>query len=74
MPIPFDRGKYITWNDIERCPYSFRGDVFEANMWLKWNQNDDKRLLLIALDRYANEIIENSKRKSHNWINKIFIC
>jgi hypothetical protein len=52
MPIPFIDEENITWNDIERCPFPFSHPD-----WREWNEKDDKRLLLIALDRYADKII-----------------
>lgn len=51
MPIPFNQFQLLTWNDVERCPFPP-----QHPLWLEWNQNDDKRMLLIALEKYANII------------------
>lgn len=49
--IPFDVFDWLRIGDIERCPYPpFRNHPKHA----EWNTNDEKRLTLIALDRYAD--------------------
>lgn len=59
MPIPFyPIDRWIKWKDVERCPYPMFRNHPE---WGPWNERDDKRLLLIALDRYA-EFITNDQR------------
>lgn len=48
--IPFEPiERWIKWIDINRCPYMW-GTSEEHN----WSFEDNKRLLLIALDRYAD--------------------
>lgn len=47
----FNPSKYIKWKDIIRCPYAFKDQ-----RWSEWSRKDDNRLLLIALDRYADEL------------------
>lgn len=47
--IPFDPHNYLKFKDYERCPHKW--DSFECAVWCK---KDDERLLLIALDRYAD--------------------
>lgn len=47
----FDRYDWLKWKDIERCPYPpFSNHPKHTN----WNKQDDKRMLLIALDRYVD--------------------
>jgi hypothetical protein len=58
MPRPFIAERYIKWKDIERCSYPiFRDD---PNI-VEWSRKDDERLLLIALERYAMELIDRFK-------------
>jgi hypothetical protein len=53
MPIPFDKYDYLKWGDLKRNPYS---SYHNSQEWFEWHLNDDKRLLLIALERYADKI------------------
>lgn len=46
---PFDEFDYLKIGDIERCPYTW-GTPECAD----WNAKDKQRLVLIALERYAN--------------------
>ena len=49
----FEVDKYIKWKDIERCLYPpFRNHP----NFLEWIEKDNERLLLIALDRYADKL------------------
>lgn len=53
MPIPFDKYNYLKMKDLERCPYPiFRND---PNI-IEWTRRDDFRMLLIALDCYADRL------------------
>lgn len=64
MPIPFNLYDYLTWNDFERCPYaSFSLNPLEREKAYDWIKKDDKRMLLIALDRYTDRIIKECKIK-----------
>lgn len=45
---PFDKYDWLKFRDLERCPYA--PFTSEAVSWLA---KDDRRMLLIALDRYA---------------------
>jgi len=58
MPIPFLQEDYIILEDVEDCPYPFSSPSY--NYW--WN-DDSIRLLLIALDRYADEL---QKKKNNS--------
>lgn len=48
MMMPFYIVDWITIGDMERCPYN--QNTPERDGWI---QRDDRRLLLIALDRWA---------------------
>lgn len=48
---PFEKYNYITIGDMERQPFTPFSD--EA---ILWHIKDDRRLFLIALDRYADEL------------------
>jgi hypothetical protein len=52
MPKEFIQEDHIKWKDIERCPYTFKDPK-----WTNWSREDEKRLLLIALDRYADYLL-----------------
>ncbi len=46
---PFNEEEWLKWKDIERCPYS----MYDEH-WASWSKRDDIRLMLIALDRFAD--------------------
>lgn len=48
---PFERYNYIKMKDLERSPY-----VIWSKEENEWSKNDNYRMLLIALDRYADEL------------------
>jgi hypothetical protein len=48
---PFDKYDWLKVKDIERCPYA----MFTAECGF-WSKRDDRRMLLIALDRYADHL------------------
>lgn len=48
---PFNWYDYLKWKDLERNPNT---PFTEASR--KWSEEDNKRMLLIALDRYADEL------------------
>jgi hypothetical protein len=51
MPKAFDRYDYLKMKDMERCPYPmFTKECGE------WNKKDDERLLIVALERYAEDL------------------
>jgi len=53
MPRSFNKYDWLKFSDLERCPYPpFRNHP----KFKEWNENDDRRMLLIALDRYADYI------------------
>lgn len=52
MIFPFNKEEFLFLKDIERCPFIW-GD-YKYPLWIK---NDDKRQLLIALDRYSKSLI-----------------
>ena len=58
MPIPFDKYDYLLMRDIERSPYILfsRSDGDERMKAEAWHREDNYRMLLIALDRYADAI------------------
>jgi len=61
---PFNRYDWLKFKDVERCPYPpFRNDP----NWLEWTVNDDKRMLLIALDRYAAYLTAHRVWQSGQW-------
>lgn len=61
MPIPFYEPKYLKFKDLERCPYSLRTE-YRQNC--EWMIADNKRMLLIALDRYADVLQKISMDKN----------
>lgn len=59
MPIPFNKYDYLYIKDLERCPYPpFRNHP----KFRDWNDEDDKRMLLLALDRYADVLQRKIKK------------
>jgi hypothetical protein len=46
---PFYRFDWLRFRDLERCPFVWYSK--ECNEWIR---QDDRRMLLIALDRYAD--------------------
>jgi len=59
--LRFEQGRLNHWGDIERCPYAFHDPE-----WSEWSRKDDKRLLLIALERYL--IIFDYLQKTHQYL------
>ena len=59
--LKFEQGWLLFYSDIERCPYSIRD-----SMNLEWSRKDDKRLLLIALERYL--VIYDYLRNTHQYL------
>jgi len=56
--IPYDRYDWLMMKDLERCPYPpFRSHP----LFKEWNDNDDRRMELIALDRYASYLLGELK-------------
>lgn len=53
---PFEKYDYLFFRDLERCPYRWG-----TAMCGQWCKLDDERMLLIALDRYA-EVLTNHAR------------
>jgi hypothetical protein len=49
--IVFDRYDYLTWDDVERNPYAMYNPMCSI-----WAKEDDRRLLLVALDKYAEAL------------------
>lgn len=49
--IPFDKYHYLKFKDLERCPY-----VIWTKEEIEWSKKDNFRMLLIALDRYADKL------------------
>ena len=63
--IVFNVYDYLIMNDLERCPYPmFTKECGE------WCEQDDKRKILIALDRYA-DVLQNytmiTRQKCITW-------
>jgi len=55
IKLPFIPERWIKWKDIERCPYAmFSTYEEERKRAAEWNEKDNERLTLIALDRYAD--------------------
>ena len=53
----FNLSKYIKWKDIQRSPYSrFSSYPEERKRAEEWDKKDDERLMLIALERYAEDL------------------
>jgi hypothetical protein len=50
---PFDPYDYWTIGDIEHCPYPMWNAEYK-DRWVEWNKQDKQRMMLIALERYAN--------------------
>lgn len=61
MPIPFDRYDYLKLKDLERSPY-----VIWSQAEVEWSKKDNHRMLLIALDRYAETIAKREARSGLN--------
>jgi hypothetical protein len=53
----FDKYDYLKMKDLERCPY-----VWGTKECGEWNIQDDRRMLLIALDRYADYLQDGNRR------------
>lgn len=52
MIFPFNQYEFVySFKDIERCPYMWTHPNYS-----KWIEEDDKRKLLIALERYAKAL------------------
>lgn len=49
----FKEEEHRQFRDIERCPYAPKDSEYR-----EWIKKDNKRLLLIALDRYAEMLIQ----------------
>lgn len=64
MPIPFDIYDWYLFNDLQRCPY--RWGTWECR---EWNKVEDRRILLVMLDRYADYL--QGKRDAPNRTPKI---
>lgn len=58
MPKPFQIIIFI--KDLERCPYTWKDSRYP-----KWAEEDNKRILLINLNRYADQL------QKPNWHDKI---
>lgn len=58
MLISYDPYDWLMIKDIERCPYTSKDDGY-----LTWHNNDDQRLELIALDRYADFLQDKLKKE-----------
>lgn len=52
MPHQFRLYEYLTFGDLERCPY-----VFGTPACGEWNRDKDARDLITALERYAKSLI-----------------
>lgn len=61
--LRFEMGRLIFYKDIERCPYTFKQPEYD-----KWTEEDDKRLTLIALERYL--MIVDYLRKTYQYLKK----
>jgi len=55
--IAFDRYNYLKIKDLERCPY-----VIWTKEEIEWLKKDNFRMLLIALDRYADELEKKGEK------------
>ena len=52
MIFPFKPEEFVyAIKDVERCPYTWRDDGF-----VDWLKADDRRKLLLALDRYSRSL------------------
>lgn len=64
MPIPFDKYNWLRVYDLERCPYPYFTSHYPPTPpnpeVVKWIQEDDARMLLCALERYAEHIITSA--------------
>lgn len=47
--MPFEKYDWLKLGDLERCPF-----VIFSPESAKWGEEDNRRMLLIALERYAN--------------------
>jgi hypothetical protein len=59
--LRFEEGRLILYKDIERCPYTFRDPEFD-----EWVKRDERRLTLIALERYL--MIFDYLRKTNQYL------
>lgn len=52
MVFPFNQNEFVVYiKDIERCPY-----LPKDYQYIDWNREDNKRKLLLVLDRYAKSL------------------
>lgn len=59
MSRTFELYEYLKFGDLERCPYPpFRNHP----KYRKWHEEDDTRMLLLALDRYADDLQKIEQR------------
>lgn len=49
--IIFNKYDYLKLKDLRRCPFPYQG-----KRTIRWDKEDNHRLLLIALDRYADKL------------------
>lgn len=62
--LPFILYEWYGFMDLERCPYaSFSSNQEERDKAFEWNKKDDFRILLIALDRYADFLQKTNWRR-----------
>lgn len=61
--LRFEESRLVFYKDIERCPHISTDHQFE-----KWNRDNDKRLKLIALERYL--MIFDYLRKTNQYLKK----
>lgn len=53
MLIPYDRYDWLMMKDLERCPYPIF-NIENGENQARWSREDDRRMELLALDRYAD--------------------
>jgi len=62
MLIPYERYDWQMMKDLERCPYaSFSKDPYQRLMASKWYSENDRKMELKALDRYASYLLGELK-------------
>lgn len=61
--LRFEPARLVFYGDLKRCPY-----VYHSKEAKVWHRRDDKRLLLITLERYI--MIFDYLRKTDQYLRK----
>ena len=63
MILEFNPNNELYDEDLERCPYFYKDP-----QCAKWHEEDDKRLYLLALERYAWRLINKYRGPTRSGI------